>query len=85
MQFNATNKPENVELDQKNAGLFWESKYNVTRVGHGGSDPGLKTEMLASLSGDIGVVLFTNTSLEGEGMSPLRGRHPFSTPPRQRC
>lgn len=68
LQFNETNKPENVELNQKNAGLFWESKYNVTRIGHGGSDPGLKTEMLASLSGDIGVVLFTNTSLEGEGM-----------------
>jgi|GEM_PF-3663318 len=29
--------------------------------------------MLASLSGDIGVVLFTNTSLEGEGMKSYDG------------
>lgn len=68
LQFNASNKPDNVKLDEKNAGLFWESKFNMTRIGHGGTDPGLKTDMLASLSGDIGVVLFTNTSLENEGM-----------------
>lgn len=49
------------------------SRLRRTRIGHGGSDPGLKTEMLASLSGDIGVVLFTNTSLEGEGMKSYDG------------
>ncbi|WP_426284546.1 serine hydrolase domain-containing protein [Luteibacter sp. E-22] len=68
LQFNASNKPDNVKLDEKNAGLFWESKFNMTRIGHGGMDPGLKTEMLSSLSGDIGVVLFTNTSVDNDGM-----------------
>jgi hypothetical protein len=37
-------------------------------MGHGGSDPGLKTEMLTDLSKDIGVILFTNTSLDDQGM-----------------
>jgi hypothetical protein len=45
----------------------------MTRIGHGGTDPGLKTDMLASLSGDIGVVLFTNTSLDNEGMKHYAG------------
>ena len=35
-------------------------------MGHGGSDPGVQTDMLASLSKDIGVVMFSNTSLAGE-------------------
>jgi hypothetical protein len=52
-------------LNEKNSGLFWQSKYNVTRIGHGGSDPGVMTDMLASLSKDVGVVLFCNTSLAG--------------------
>lgn len=73
LQFNASNKPDNVKLDEKNAGIFWESKFNMTRIGHGGTDPGLKTDMLASLSGDIGVVLFTNTSLDNEGMKHYAG------------
>ena len=64
--YTATNKPDNVELNEKNSGLFWQSKYNVTRVGHGGSDPGVMTDMLASLDGKIGVVVFSNTSLSGE-------------------
>lgn len=64
--YTADNKPTNVELNEKNSGLFWQSKYNVTRMGHGGSDPGVQTDMLASLSKDIGVVMFSNTSLAGE-------------------
>ena len=35
-------------------------------MGHGGNDPGVATEMLSSLSKDVGVVLFSNTSLSGE-------------------
>ena len=61
-----SNKPDNVSLEEKNSGLFWQSKYNVTRIGHGGSDPGLQTDMLSNLSKDVGVILFTNTSLSGE-------------------
>lgn len=65
-QFTPSRKPQNVALDEKNSGLFWATKFNVTRVGHGGSDPGIKTEMLASLDGDVGVILFSNTSLPGD-------------------
>jgi len=60
--YTEANKPDNVNLNEKNSGIFWQTKFNVTRIGHGGSDPGLKTEMLADLSKEIGVVLFTNTS-----------------------
>lgn len=64
-QYTASNKPDNVELDQKNSGLFWSTKFNVSRVGHGGSDPGITTEMLSDLSREVGVVLFANTSVSG--------------------
>jgi hypothetical protein len=68
LQFTAGNKPQNVSLNEVNSGLFWATKFDVTRIGHSGSDPGVKTEMLASLSKDIGVILFSNTSLAGEDM-----------------
>ncbi len=68
-EYTASNKPENVDLKEKNSGIFWQSKFNVTRMGHGGSDPGLKTEMLTDLSREIGVILFTNTSLDDKGMA----------------
>jgi CubicO group peptidase (beta-lactamase class C family) len=67
-EYTAANKPENVDLKEKNSGIFWQSKFNVTRMGHGGTDPGLKTEMLTDLSKEIGVILFTNTSLDDQGM-----------------
>lgn len=67
-QYTDGNKPANVDLKEDNAGLFWSTKFNVTRIGHGGTDPGLKTEMLASLDKDVGLVLFSNTSLSGEAM-----------------
>ena len=67
-EYTEANKPDNVSLQEKNSGIFWQSMFNVTRMGHGGSDPGIKTEMISDLSGQIGVVLFTNTSLCDEGM-----------------
>lgn len=67
-EYTAANKPENIDLKEKNSGIFWQSKFNVTRMGHGGTDPGLKTEMLTGLSKEIGVILFTNTSLDDQGM-----------------
>ena len=67
-QYTDSNKPVNVSLQEANSGLFWRTKFNVTRIGHGGSDPGLQTEMLSNLSKDVGVILFTNTSLSGEEM-----------------
>jgi CubicO group peptidase (beta-lactamase class C family) len=66
--FTESNKPDNVILAEKNSGIFWQSKYDVTRMGHGGTDPGLKTEMLADLSGQIGVILFSNTALDKDGL-----------------
>ena len=35
-------------------------------MGHNGTDPGVRTAMLASLDKRIGVVVFTNTSLTGQ-------------------
>ena len=62
------NKPENVVLAEKNSGIFWSTKLDVTFIGHGGSDPGLKTEMLADLDGKVGMILFTNTGVDDRNM-----------------
>jgi len=62
-QFTATNKPENVNLDKLNSGIFWATKQSLTQIGHAGSDPGVKTEMLSDLFKEVGVILFTNTGL----------------------
>lgn len=69
LQWTDSNKPDNINPhgeDSVNSGLFWATKFDVTRIGHAGSDPGVKTEMLANLSKDVGVILFTNTSLSGD-------------------
>ena len=65
LQFTATRKPDNVDVAEKNSGLFWQTKFNTRFVGHGGGDPGLRTEMLANPALDTGVILFTNTSGDG--------------------
>jgi CubicO group peptidase (beta-lactamase class C family) len=62
LQFTAASKPVNVDIAEKNSGLFWQTKFNTKYVGHGGSDPGLKTEMLATPDLRTGIVFFTNTS-----------------------
>jgi len=64
-QFTDANRPENFPEADGNSGLFWRTKYNGARVGHGGNDPGVQAEMLADLSGDVAVILFLNTSLSG--------------------
>lgn len=64
-QFTDEHRPENFPASDGNSGLFWRTKFRGQRVGHGGSDPGLQTEMLADRSGTLGVVLFANTSLSG--------------------
>jgi CubicO group peptidase (beta-lactamase class C family) len=63
LQFTDANKPDNIIVKEKNSGIFWATKRDVTRIGHAGTDPGLKTEMLSDLSKEVGVILFTNTSL----------------------
>ena len=62
-QFSSSKKPANLELSEKNEAIFWRSKMNVTKIGHGGTDMGIKTEMLTDLSKVAGVILFTNTDL----------------------
>jgi CubicO group peptidase (beta-lactamase class C family) len=66
-QHTDANKPANVDsIKEANTGIFWRTKFGGTRIGHGGSDPGVQTEMLSNLSKDIGVILFTNTSLSDQ-------------------
>jgi len=62
-QFTASDKPENVKLDKLNSGIFWATKLGATRIGHNGSDPGVRTFMLSDLTKKIGVIFFMNTSL----------------------
>ena len=64
-QYTDAHKPDNVTLNEKNSGIFWSTKFNVTRIGHGGSDPGVRAEMLSDLSHETAIVFVTNTSIEG--------------------
>lgn len=67
-RFTPENKPENVEIEKLNSGIFWATKQNVTKMGHSGTDPGVKTEMLCDLSKEVGVILFTNTTIEDKNL-----------------
>ncbi len=70
-QYTNSNKPDNVNLngeDSVNSGIFWATKSDVTRIGHNGSDPGVRTMMLSDSAKEVGVILFTNTSLCDEEM-----------------
>lgn len=71
LQFDAAHHPANLDPASRNSGLFWSTKLGATLVGHGGSDPGLKTEMLFDPAEGVGIVLFTNTSVCGDGMKPF--------------
>jgi len=64
-QFSEGWRPENYPATEGNSGLFWRTKNNGQRIGHGGSDPGLRTEMVSDLAKEVGVILFINTSLSG--------------------
>jgi CubicO group peptidase (beta-lactamase class C family) len=95
LQYTAENRPENVVLAEKNSGIFWSTKMDVTFVGHGGTDPGVHAEMLADgiaaePSKRVAAIVVTNTTL-GEGrMKPFydifkiliaRGRELAGNPP----
>lgn len=71
LQFTPSNKPENINLEEpdKNSGIFWATKRDVTRIGHSGSDPGVKTDMLTNLSKDVAVILFSNTGLDDSDLA----------------
>lgn len=63
LHFTASNKPQNVDIAEVNSGIFWATKQDVTFVGHAGSDPGIKAEMLSDLKREVAVILFSNTGL----------------------
>lgn len=62
-QFTEASRPENINLKEpnKNSGIFWSTKRDVTLIGHGGSDYGVSTDMFCNLSKEVGVILFSNT------------------------
>lgn len=62
-QFTESNKPENINLKEpnKNSGIFWATKRDVTLMGHGGSDYGISTDMFCDINKDVGVIVFSNT------------------------
>ncbi|WP_316739123.1 serine hydrolase domain-containing protein [Pedobacter aquatilis] len=62
-QFDDVHRPENVKPKQLNSGIFWSTKLGGTRIGHNGSDPGVRTFMLSDLKKEVAVILFFNTSL----------------------
>lgn len=64
-QFTDANRPVNFPASDGNSGLFWRTKFGGRRVGHGGNDPGVQTEMLADRAGRVAVVLLVNTSVSG--------------------
>lgn len=65
-QFTEGSRPKNFPADQGNSGLFWRTKMNGRRVGHGGNDPGVAVEMMANLDRSIGIVFICNTSVGGD-------------------
>ena len=67
-QFTSSNKPENINLEKpnKNSGIFWSTKFDVTYMGHGGSDWGVLTSMLSDLKKEVAIILFVNTSFVDE-------------------
>ncbi|MDJ1472554.1 serine hydrolase domain-containing protein [Xanthocytophaga flava] len=67
-QFTDSNKPENINPSKLNSGIFWATKQSGTKIGHSGTDPGVKTEMLSDLSKKVAVILFTNTTLTEKDM-----------------
>lgn len=62
-QYTKSNKPDNVNITKTNQGIFWATKLGATRIGHNGSDPGVRSFMLLDLEKEVAVILFFNTSL----------------------
>ncbi|MFW0717413.1 serine hydrolase domain-containing protein [Pedobacter sp. N23S346] len=62
-QFDDAHKPENVVPAQLNSGIFWSTKMGGKRIGHNGSDFGVRTFMLSDLKKEVAVIMFINTSL----------------------
>ncbi len=63
-QYTETNKPENVNIKKLNQGIFWATKLGATRIGHNGTDSGVRTFMLSDLNKEFAVIVFFNTKLD---------------------
>ena len=63
-QHTETNKPQNVNIKKLNQGIFWATKLGATRIGHNGSDQGVRTFMLSDLNKELAVIVFFNTKLD---------------------
>jgi CubicO group peptidase (beta-lactamase class C family) len=61
LRFTESNKPANFDVKERNEAIFWRTKNDGAWLGHGGTDPGLKTLMLTDVNKKAGVILFTNT------------------------
>lgn len=48
-QLTDANRPTNFPAADGNTGLFWRTKFNGLRVGHGGNDPGWKSKCCRTL------------------------------------
>lgn len=70
-QFTAAPYPKGYGPGEGNSGLFWRTKFSGSRIGHGGNDPGVQAEMLASLDRRVAVVLLSNTSFSGPEGRPF--------------
>lgn len=66
-QFSASAKPDNVDFEKENQGIFWDRAHGP-RLGHSGGDPGVATKMYYDPSKEIGVIVFMNTDLDKEGI-----------------
>lgn len=62
-QFGAENSPENVDIENDNAGIFWDYSKSGW-IGHTGGDPGVTTFMYFNPETGVGCILLSNTSLE---------------------
>ncbi len=71
LQFTEMKKPENLDISKRNEGVFLKTKFNATRIGYGGNDPGIIADMLTTLDKRVSVIMFTNIS--GENPEVLRG------------
>lgn len=67
-EFNAANRPENMDISKDNMGIFWAIKEGGSKIGHRGADPGVNTYMYYDITKQVGVILFMNTSLGEAGM-----------------
>jgi CubicO group peptidase (beta-lactamase class C family) len=63
-QHTETNKPDNVNIKKLNQGIFWATKLGATRIGHNGTDSGVRTFMLSDLNKEFAVIVFFNTKLD---------------------